>query len=137
MDQTWWKCFFYRTKGQDVSIDWEIVTIISTFRNTIHHRWYHCWWKSQQGEAILLELLFSGRNCNHYLWLLTQFYLVILKNLRRQAKAMFEEYPKKGRSLDTWFKQYPNKGWIIYFQGISKNVKTFKFLEKKWASPWI
>ena len=43
----------------------------------------------------LLELAISGRHKNHYLWLLTQSYAAIPKNLRRQAKAIFTWYPKE------------------------------------------
>ena len=43
----------------------------------------------------LLELAISGRHRGHYLWLLTQSYTAIPKNLRRQAKAIFVRYPKK------------------------------------------
>ena len=43
----------------------------------------------------LLELAISGRHKNHYLWLLTQSYTAIPKNLRRQAKAIFTWYPKE------------------------------------------
>ena len=46
----------------------------------------------------LLELSISGRHRNHDLWLLTQSYTTIPKNLRRQAKAIFVWYQKKGRS---------------------------------------
>ena len=48
--------------------------------------------KSRQS---LLELAISGRHCNHYLWLLTQSYSAIPKNLRRQAMAIFIWYPKE------------------------------------------
>ena len=37
----------------------------------------------------LLELSISGRHRGHYLWLLTQSYSAIPKNLRRQAKSIF------------------------------------------------
>ena len=43
----------------------------------------------------LLELDISGRHKNQYLWLLTQSYTAIPKNLRRQAKAIFTWYPKE------------------------------------------
>ena len=43
----------------------------------------------------LLELAISGRHRNHYLWLLTQSYTAVPKNLRRQAKAIFTWYPKE------------------------------------------
>ena len=37
----------------------------------------------------LLELAISGRHRDHYLWLLTQSYSVIPKDLQRQAKTIF------------------------------------------------
>ena len=43
----------------------------------------------------------SGRHRYHYLWLLTQSYLTIPKNLRRQAKAIFVWYPKERADLRT------------------------------------
>ena len=43
----------------------------------------------------LLELAISGRHCDHYLWLLTQSYSAIPKNLRRQVKAIFVWYPNE------------------------------------------
>ena len=47
----------------------------------------------------LLELSISGRHRNHYLWLLTQSYTAIPKNLRRQTKAIFVWYPKERGDL--------------------------------------
>ena len=47
----------------------------------------------------LLELSISGRHRDHYLWLLTQSYLAIPKNLRKQAKAIFVWYPKESADL--------------------------------------
>ena len=46
-----------------------------------------------------LELSVSGRHRGHYLWLLTQPYTAIPKNLRRQAKAIFVWYPKEQGDL--------------------------------------
>ena len=43
----------------------------------------------------LLEFAISGRYRDHYLWLLTQSYSALPKNLRRQAKAIFVWYPKE------------------------------------------
>ena len=48
----------------------------------------------------LLELSISGRHQGHYLWLLTQSYTAITKNLRRQAKAIFVWYPKERGDLE-------------------------------------
>ena len=47
----------------------------------------------------LLELSISGSQRGHYLWLLTQWYTAISKNLRRQAKAIFVWYPKERGDL--------------------------------------
>ena len=47
----------------------------------------------------LLELSISGRHRHHYLWLFTQSYFAIPKNLRRQAKAIFVWYPKERGDL--------------------------------------
>ena len=41
----------------------------------------------------------SGRHHDHYLWLLTQSYSAIPKNLRRQAKDYFVWYPKERANL--------------------------------------
>ena len=47
----------------------------------------------------MLELAISGRHRDHYLWLLTQSYTAIPKDLRRQAKAIFVWYPKERGDL--------------------------------------
>ena len=49
----------------------------------------------------LLELDISGLHKNHYLWLLTQSYTAIPKNLRRQAKTIFTWYPKERGDMRT------------------------------------
>ena len=46
-------------------------------------------------RQTLLELSISAGHRGHYLWLLTQSYSAIPKNLRRQAKAIFVWYPKE------------------------------------------
>ena len=43
----------------------------------------------------LLELAVAGRHRKHSLWLLTQVYVGIPKNLRRQCKMLFMWYPKE------------------------------------------
>jgi hypothetical protein len=43
----------------------------------------------------LLELAISGRHCLHSLWLLTQVYTAVPKNLRRQKKQLFMWYPNE------------------------------------------
>ena len=49
----------------------------------------------------LLELAISGRHRNHSLWLLTQSYTAIPKNLRRQAKMTYVWYPEDRNDLNT------------------------------------
>ena len=46
-----------------------------------------------------LELSIWGRHRGHCLWLLTQSFSAIPKNLRRQAKAAFVWYPKEKADL--------------------------------------
>ena len=45
-------------------------------------------------KKSLLQLAISGKHRKHYLWLHTQSCSVILKSLRRQAKAIFVWYPE-------------------------------------------
>ena len=47
----------------------------------------------------LLELAILGRHRSHYVWLLTQSYSGIPKNLQRQAKAIFVWYLKERTDL--------------------------------------
>ena len=47
----------------------------------------------------LLELAISGRHRDYYLWLLTQSYSAIPKDLRRKAKSIFVWYPKERGDL--------------------------------------
>ena len=42
----------------------------------------------------LLELAISGCHRGHSLWLLTQSYTAVPKNIRRQAKMLYVWYPK-------------------------------------------
>ena len=57
--------------------------------------------KDLDKRQSLLELSISGRHGGHYLWLLTQSYSVIPKDLRRQAKAIFVWYRKERGDLKT------------------------------------
>ena len=50
-------------------------------------------------RQYLLDLAISGRHPNHYLWLLTQSYSAIPKNLRRQVKVIFVWYFKETAGL--------------------------------------
>ena len=47
----------------------------------------------------LLELAISGRHRQHSLWLLTQSYTAVPKNLRRQKKQLFTWYPSEKSDL--------------------------------------
>ena len=47
----------------------------------------------------LLELAISGRHRQHSLWLLTQSYTAIPKNVRRQKKQLFTWYPSEKSDL--------------------------------------
>ena len=49
----------------------------------------------------LLELAISGRHGQHSIWLLTQSYTAIPKNIRRQAKMLYVWYPKNRTDLNT------------------------------------
>ena len=49
----------------------------------------------------LLELSISGNHWRHYLWLLSQSYSGIPKDLRKQPKAIFVWYPKEKTDLRT------------------------------------
>ena len=48
----------------------------------------------------LLDLAISGRHKSHSLWLLTQSYTAIPKNIRRQAKMLYVWYPKNRTELN-------------------------------------
>ena len=48
----------------------------------------------------LLELAISGRHRGHSLWLLTQSYTAIPKNIRRQAKMIYVCYPKNRTDIN-------------------------------------
>ena len=49
----------------------------------------------------LLELAISGRHRGHSLWLLTQSYMAVPNNIRRQAKILHIWYPKNRTNLNT------------------------------------
>ena len=49
----------------------------------------------------LLELAISGRHRGHCLWLLTQSYTTVPNNIRRQAKMLYNWYPKNRTDLNT------------------------------------
>ena len=52
-------------------------------------------------RQLLLELAILGRHRNHSLWLLTQSYTAIPKNIRRQEKMLYIWYPKNRTDLNT------------------------------------
>ena len=48
----------------------------------------------------LLDLAISGRHKGHSLWILTQSYTAIPKNIRRQVKMLYVWYPKDRKDLN-------------------------------------
>ena len=48
----------------------------------------------------LLEVAISGQHRCHSLWLLTQSYTAVPKNIRRQAKMIYVWYPKNRTDLN-------------------------------------
>ena len=61
----------------------------------------------------LLELTILGRHRAHSLWLLTQSYTAIPKNIRRQAKMLYVWYPKNRTNLKVIHEENDNcKGGI-------------------------
>ena len=48
----------------------------------------------------LLGLAILGRHRGHSLWLLTQSYTAVPKDIRRQAKMLYVWYPKNGTDLN-------------------------------------
>ena len=54
-----------------------------------------------KGRQPLLDLAISGRHKEHSLWLLTQSYIAVSKNIRRQAKMLYVWYPKNRTDLNT------------------------------------
>ena len=54
----------------------------------------------------LFDLAISGRHRKHSLWLLTQSYTAVPKNIRRQAKMLYVWYPKNRTDLKTIHEEY-------------------------------
>ena len=54
----------------------------------------------------LLELAISGHHRGHSLWLLTQSYTAVPKNIRRQAKMIYIWYPKNRMDLNVIHEEY-------------------------------
>ena len=75
------QCLAYRTIRQAILMGTEVVTINSRFK--IGDESLDKWTQS------LLELTISGRHCKHCLWLITQSYMALPKNRRRQTKSIF------------------------------------------------
>ena len=49
----------------------------------------------------MLELAISGCHRQHFLWLLTQSYIAVANNIRRQAKMLYVWHPKNRTDLNT------------------------------------
>ena len=54
----------------------------------------------EKQRLSLLELAISGIHRGHSLWLLTQSYTAVPKNIRRQAKILHVWYPKTRTDLN-------------------------------------
>ena len=67
----------------------------------------------------LLELAISGRHRTHSLWLLTQSYTAVRKDIRRQAKMLYVWYPKNRTDLNV----IDEENNVIEMQGELANVK--------------
>ena len=73
----------------------------------------------------LLELSILVRHRGHFLWLLTQSYPAIPKNLRRQAKAIFVWYPKERGDLKMIHDEndVPTDDELVIVRGILRKSK--------------
>ena len=67
----------------------------------------------------LLELAISGRHRTHSLWLLTQSYTAVPKEIRMQAKMLYVWYPKNRTDLNV----IDEENNVIEMQGELANVK--------------
>ena len=81
----------------------------------------------------LLELSISGRHRDHYLWLLTQSYLTVPKNLRKQAKAIFVWYLKERVDLRTIHDENDvlTDHELVVARDLLKTVKICMFIHPK------
>ena len=83
-------------------VEGKLNELIKLFRNTLKFCQtlfiiYNC---SAEGKInkkrdALSKLAFSGRHRNHYLWLLTQKYKCISKDVREQLKWLYIFFTKK------------------------------------------
>ena len=87
----------------------------------------------------LLELAISGRHRGHYLWLLTQSYSAIPKNLRRQAKTIFVWYPKERGDLKMLHGENDvlTDDELVVARNFFNKVKTCMLIYTKRLSSWI
>ena len=84
-----------------MSMDRKVVAFVSMLRNTIYYHDYVAYEGFRKKRQPLLDLAFSVRHHRQYVWLLTQSYFAITKNLRRLAKAIFISYSKERADLKT------------------------------------
>ena len=61
--------------------------------------------KLDKKRQPLLELAISGRHRNQSLWILTQSYTAIPKNIRRQSKMLYVWYPKNKKDLQNIYEE--------------------------------
>ena len=75
----------------------------------------------------LLELEISGRHKEHLLWLLTQSYTAVSKNIRRQAKILYVWYPKNSTDLNTIQEETDVKEMSEELANVKKQLKQGKY----------
>ena len=87
----------------------------------------------------LLELSVSVRHRGHYLWLLTQSYTAIPKNLRRKAKAIFAWHPKERGDLKVIHEEIDalTDTELVVARDFLKKIKICMFIYTKRISPWV
>lgn len=85
----------------------------------------------------LLELAISGRHKKHSLWLLTQSYTAIPKNLRRQMKQLFMWYPHiRGdmKMIDEETNMIDD--WSVIKAGLKKSEHACLYIRLKHPRTW-
>ena len=58
-----------------------------------------------QRRQPLLELSISGRHRRHSLWILTQSYTAVQKDIRRQVKMLYVWYPKDRKDMNVIYEE--------------------------------
>ena len=106
-------------------MDLKVVTIVKIPPSTIHNWWHHRRWKLWQEQAAPVRIVHLRKKSRPLLWLLTQSYSVVPKNLRRQAGAIFTWYPKDWGDLKTIHDENDmlTYGELVVVRGILRKSK--------------